>query len=46
MGARQSRLDRYYASHEKAFERIESDLRKLHVGGMARRCVPGTAASA
>ncbi|GBF93771.1 hypothetical protein Rsub_06103 [Raphidocelis subcapitata] len=29
MGGRQSRLDRYYASHEKAFERIEIDLRRL-----------------
>jgi hypothetical protein len=31
MGARQSRLDRYYAGHEKAFERIETDLTKLQV---------------
>jgi len=32
MGGRQSRLDRYYAGHEKAFERMESDLTKLQVG--------------
>jgi hypothetical protein len=37
MGGRQSRLDRYYASHEKAFDRIETDLRKLQVRLAAAR---------